>query len=140
MLLPALIIMALGFLLLAPVRLAGAQRARLLRMVRQYGFAAAVTAVALLVGLRGQEWAALALGALALMVWSWPDRPRSAPPRPDLGDAEARAVLGVGPQATAEEIKAAFRAKMRVAHPDRGGDQDAAAKLVAARDRLLRRR
>lgn len=43
-------------------------------------------------------------------------------------------VLEVGQQATPEQIDAAWRAKMRDAHPDRGGSDQAAARLNWARD------
>ncbi|HQP19187.1 MAG TPA: DnaJ domain-containing protein, partial [Phenylobacterium sp.] len=56
-----------------------------------------------------------------------------------LGDAEARSILGVGPQATTAEIQAAYARLMRVAHPDAGGTDGLAAQLNAARDRLLKR-
>jgi curved DNA-binding protein len=46
---------------------------------------------------------------------------------------EARALLGVSPVATADEIGAAFRAAAKVAHPDRpGGDADAFRQILAA--------
>lgn len=43
-------------------------------------------------------------------------------------------VLGLSPAASMEEIDAAWRAKMRDAHPDRGGTDAAAARLNKARD------
>lgn len=47
--------------------------------------------------------------------------------------SEARALLGVRPAATAAEIRAAFRAKAKSAHPDRsGGEAEAFRRLVAA--------
>jgi hypothetical protein len=56
-----------------------------------------------------------------------------------LSDQEARTLLGVGPEATPEEIRAAHRVLIRTAHPDQGGSAELAARLNAARDRLLRR-
>jgi hypothetical protein len=56
-----------------------------------------------------------------------------------LSDAEARAVLGVGPTADAAEINAAWRKAMARVHPDQGGTEGLAARANAARDRLLRR-
>jgi curved DNA-binding protein CbpA len=51
---------------------------------------------------------------------------------------EARALLGLGPTATAEDIRAAHRRRIADAHPDRGGAPDEAARLNAARDLLLK--
>lgn len=55
-------------------------------------------------------------------------------------EAEARRVLGVGEGATPEEIQAAYRARMRTAHPDQGGDPELAARLNTARDKLTKKR
>lgn len=56
----------------------------------------------------------------------------------DLTEAEARAILGVGPTATDEDIHAAWRRLMARAHPDHGGTDGLAARVNAARDRLKR--
>jgi hypothetical protein len=55
----------------------------------------------------------------------------------EVGLAEARSILGVGPQATRAEIQAAHARLIRLAHPDKGGTAGLAAQLNAARDRLL---
>jgi curved DNA-binding protein CbpA len=52
---------------------------------------------------------------------------------------EARSILGVGPEATPEEVQAAYTRLMRLAHPDKGGTSGLAAQLNAARDRLIRK-
>jgi hypothetical protein len=43
---------------------------------------------------------------------------------------DAYAILGVGPEASASEIKDAYRARIRAAHPDVTGGDDATAKLL----------
>jgi DnaJ-domain-containing protein 1 len=50
---------------------------------------------------------------------------------------EARAILGVGPEATDADVRAAYTRLMRSVHPDKGGTTGLAAQLNAARDRLL---
>ena len=57
--------------------------------------------------------------------------------RTDTSLTEARAILGVGPDATRTEIQAAYARLIRLAHPDKGGTAGLAAQLNAARDRLL---
>lgn len=61
----------------------------------------------------------------------------SAPGR--MSKDDARRILGVGPEATREEIQAAYTRLMRMAHPDKGGTAGLASQLNAARDVLLDR-
>jgi len=140
-LLPILLIVTAVFALLLFVRVGGSQRAELIRRWPAVVFAGA----ALLAASRGAIWPAIALAAFAALAWTWWPRiaprlrteaPKTAAPNP--ADAEARAILGVGPTATSSEIRAAYRAKMSSAHPDKGGSNAEAARLTAARDRLLR--
>ncbi|MBX9617393.1 MAG: molecular chaperone DnaJ [Brevundimonas sp.] len=59
--------------------------------------------------------------------------------REAVDDSEARSILGVPADATPEAISAAWRRLMGRAHPDQGGTEGLAARLNAARDRLLRK-
>ncbi|MGE0253780.1 MAG: molecular chaperone DnaJ [Alphaproteobacteria bacterium] len=52
---------------------------------------------------------------------------------------EARAVLGVGPEAGRDEIEQAWRRVMKTAHPDQGGSDWLAAKVNQAKELLLSR-
>ncbi|MFZ3482869.1 J domain-containing protein [Sphingomonas sp. 3-13AW] len=62
------------------------------------------------------------------------------PRKPKLsGEAEARQVLGVGPDADEATIRAAHRRLVGAVHPDRGGSADLTRRVNAARDTLLGR-
>lgn len=109
--------------------------------------AVAAFAGAAYVGIRGAWGSSIVLVVLGLWLAAstrrtglgpGPARPDAAP-RAKLGEAEARSILGVGPDATREEIQAAYARLMRMAHPDKGGTDGLAAQLNAARDRLLRK-
>lgn len=66
-------------------------------------------------------------------------KPRSKPrPAPAMAEREARAILGVGPTADAEEIRAAHRRLVAAVHPDKGGSTELARRINAARDVLLK--
>lgn len=54
-----------------------------------------------------------------------------------MSKAEAREILGVTPAADRQEIQAAWKRLMTRTHPDQGGSQGLAARVNAARDRLL---
>ena len=60
------------------------------------------------------------------------------PPETGMSLTEARQTLGVTPDATPDQINAAWKRLMARAHPDQGGTQGLAARLNAARDRLLK--
>jgi hypothetical protein len=109
----------------------------------------AAAGAAVFVGLRGFWYVSLPLVMVSLFLGRSTRLPRfrgpsatytrPQPPRPNTGmsDAEARDILGVGPGATRAEIESAFRRLMQRAHPDHGGSAGLAARINAARDRLL---
>ena len=136
-----------GCLALAFILTAGRGSSRFIRR-REWrfisgGFAVAVLAVAGFVVLRGDWPVGLALAILGagLGVAARFNPPRT-PVRTSSGRMsleEARSILGVGPEASADEVQAAYTRLMRTVHPDKGGTSGLAAQLNAARDRLLRK-
>lgn len=140
---PVLLVLTLIFGVLFFTRLGTAYRVELRRRWPAVAFAAA----AFLCLLRGLIGPAITLSAFAALTWiMWPQIERwrqpqpASPPRDTSEDSAARTLLGVGPNATADEIRAAYRTKMAQAHPDRGGSHNEAARLTAARDRLLKKK
>ncbi|MEQ1489049.1 MAG: J domain-containing protein [Terricaulis sp.] len=141
--LPVLFVITLIFGGLFLTRLGGAYRAELARRWPSVLFAGA----AFICLLRGLIGPAIMLGSLAALGWVvWPQVERwrepapVSPPQDTPEDLAAKRLLGVGPNATAGEIRAAYRSKMAQAHPDRGGTHNEAARLTAARDRLLKKK
>ncbi|MGE8129133.1 DnaJ domain-containing protein [Methylobacterium sp. UNC300MFChir4.1] len=66
-------------------------------------------------------------------------RPRRPPHPGAMTQEQAYEILGLQRGATAEEIRSAHRSLMKRAHPDQGGSAEGAARVNAARDRLLNR-
>lgn len=101
----------------------------------------ALFAGAVLAASRGVWLAAVGMAGaglwLAVQSRVRPVAPR-APVTERLTDAEARAILGVSMDATSQEVQAAWRRAMARAHPDQGGTEGLAARVNAARDRLLK--
>ncbi len=113
----------------------------------QWRIAATVLGAVLLAGavLAGSHGAWLATAGMvaagAYLIFSSRIRtvaPRAAKAEP-LSEAEARSILGVSSTATKAEIHEAWRRLMGRAHPDQGGTEGLAARVNAARDRLLKR-
>ncbi len=73
--------------------------------------------------------------AAILAFWLW----LRAKPKKVGSEAEARAILGLGKDASVADIRAAHRRLMQAVHPDRGGSADLARRINAARDVLLGR-
>ncbi len=97
---------------------------------------------------------ALVVAYLGYRLWLGPSRYRAGRPiapgegrrsdpspsaRLDDSAAAARAVLGVGPDADADAIRAAHRRLIAAVHPDRGGSTELTRQINAARDTLLAR-
>ncbi|HEX4711801.1 J domain-containing protein [Phenylobacterium sp.] len=104
-------------------------------------FALAAFAGAAYVGIRGSWEISIVLVVLGLWLVTTArigGAPTGSPRAPRMTLDEARSVLGVGPDATPEEIRAAYTRLMRLAHPDKGGTTGLATQLNAARDRLLK--
>jgi hypothetical protein len=95
--------------------------------------------------IKGDWPVGLAMVLLALMLAAGgrlnrrPRPERGPAPQPvGMSAAEARSILGVDPDASPEQIRAAYARLMQRAHPDKGGTTGLAAQLNAARDRLLK--
>lgn len=133
--LPTLLVVTALFALLLVGRVGGARRRQVLERWPVLIFAGG----ALLALSRGAFGPALALAGLSVLAWWLSPRllTRGAPPE-DPADAAARKALGLRRGASEAEIRAAYRAKIARAHPDRGGSNAEAARLTAARDRLLK--
>jgi len=91
----------------------------------------------MVIGWRFGAPAVLAAALIAAGLWFAPVRSSSLPA--DVDEASARSLLGVSEHASVADIRAAHRRLIAAAHPDRGGAQDHAARLNAARDVLLRK-
>jgi preprotein translocase subunit Sec63 len=72
---------------------------------------------------------------LAVLVYMW-WRQRVAAASA-MRPSEARALLGVGEGASADDIKAAHRRLITKVHPDAGGSAGLATRVNAARDALI---
>ena len=101
-------------------------------------FSAVLVAGAVLLAARGSWLAAAALAGAGIWL-TLSSRQRAVAPRTEaMTTAEARSLLGVAADATPQQINAAWKRLMARAHPDQGGTEGLAARLNAARDRLLK--
>jgi hypothetical protein len=139
----------MGYLVLGAIALWLILRASGARVLprREWRFLTAAAAVAAFAGAAYAGVREAWLPAVVLVLFgSWlalsTRRPpgASAPPPKTAAMSldDARAILGVGPAAGPDEVRAAYLRLMRQVHPDKGGSAGLAAQLNAARDRLLR--
>ncbi|WP_448501760.1 J domain-containing protein [Sphingomonas sp.] len=77
----------------------------------------------------------LAAAIVALIWWLVAGQKRA----PKMSDKEAREVLGVARDATADDVRAAHRRLLGAVHPDKGGSADLTRRINAARDVLMKR-
>lgn len=73
---------------------------------------------------------------LGVMIYGWLRRRFIRTP-PAMPANEARALLGVGEQASLQEIRDAHRRLIARVHPDTGGSAELAVRVNAARDALV---
>ena len=111
------------------------KRGELLPAIKRWGAVAALGLLAVRFLETGKWPLALAAGGAAA-AWWFAARQRSGEVATE---REARAVLGVEADADANDIHAAWRRALAVAHPDKGGTATATARVTAARDLLLER-
>lgn len=142
--------LALGALALVLFFVVSDPRRRILKR-REWRFGGALFALAAFagaaaMGVRGGWGGAIVLVvlgvglALSTRQQAPANRPPPQPPATEMSLDEARRILGVGPDATRQDIQAAYARLMRLAHPDQGGTTGLAAQINAARDRLLGRK
>ena len=140
---------ALGFLLLgllvggAGLRAAGRIVGRGWRLGAGLGALALFVAAAILVV---REAFAPAVGLALLGAWlslsvrrTRSPRHSAPPPRERMDVARAASILGVAPDASSDEVQAAYRRLIVRVHPDTGGAEGLAAELNAARETMLGR-
>ena len=135
----------MGWLTLLLVGLAGwlIWTGRLQRMTAKDGMALGAALVGAVLAAKGKPvvGAPLLIGAALFFAGQGKlrgKRGRPAPKAPRRDDvAQARALLGLSPDADPDAIRAAHRRLIASVHPDKGGTEALAAQSNAARDLLL---
>ncbi|MCP1470101.1 hypothetical protein J3E64_001788 [Sphingobium sp. OAS761] len=134
----------MGWLALLLIGLAGwlIWTGRLQRMTAKDGMALGAALVGAILAAKGKPviGAPLLMGAALFFARQGRTRRKRAARvrQPGAQDvAQARALLGLSPDADAQAIRAAHRRLIASVHPDRGGTEALAAQINAARDLLL---
>jgi len=99
----------------------------------------AIAGTSFLLGLRLLTTGKVLPGALLMggaLLWAAWRRGRKAPD-PSISVADARALLGVGEDASLAEIRDAHRRLITKVHPDAGGSAELANRVNVARDTLV---
>ena len=106
--------------------------------IKGFTYEDGIAALLFLLGLRLLTTGRVGSGAL-LMAGSllWAAHRRRQLSRTSMSPADARALLGVGENATLAEIREAHRRLIARVHPDTGGSTELANRVNAARDTLV---
>ena len=93
-------------------------------------------------GLRGRDWIEAIATGVALLAVRYLEGKQAAAVKPRDEVDEAAGLLGIDRKANPQQVRAAFRAKMKLrensdSHPDRGGAGDMALRLINAKNVLL---
>ena len=136
------VFLALGVAVLAGLVWVGRRPARLSHGARIASalFSAVAAVGAVVSGMRGGWVASLILVGLSAWLGHRARQSYQAgkgASDPGMSLDEARQLLGVDASAQRADIERAYRNRMRGAHPDQGGTNDMAARINAARDRLI---
>lgn len=118
---------------------------RLQRMSAKDGMALGAALVGAVIAAKGKPLVGAPLLLGATLFFFAKGQPRKAgpgkpavPPASPRDIADARKLLGVGPDADARAIRAAHRRLIASVHPDKGGTEALAAQINAARDLLIK--
>jgi hypothetical protein len=97
-----------------------------------------IAAALFLLGLRLLTTGRMLIGAVLMSgAILWAAYRRGRPARGSMPVEDARALLGVGPNATVGEIRDAHRRLIARVHPDAGGSAELAHRVNVARDTLI---
>ena len=115
---------------------------KLQRMSAKDGMVLGAALVGAVMAAKGKPVIGAPLLLGAALFFAKQGRRRAKPPAPAAAPhadtvAQARALLGVPPDASAATIRAAHRRLIASVHPDKGGTEALAAQINAARDILL---